>query len=114
MNSEALSMLVMGRRTLIDDLGGKSVQCGVWMFPRFRRQARLTGRLRDEGCAIPAVLHRYLREQQTPCLAELDDESVSAYLDLTDILNAGQWRENRDLDLELRDLVQRNRRETQI
>src|SRR4030095_6394997 len=54
----------------------------------------------EKSLRVPAVFFGHLREQESPMSSTGDDGTVHPYFDLTHILQRGEARENRDLDLD--------------
>ena len=69
--------------------------------PRIGQETRFTAGLRGELLRRPAVLHRYLRQQQPAMAAVLDDEAMPADADILGASDRFEAAQDGDFDHEL-------------
>src|SRR5687767_10464824 len=74
-------------------------------LPRVHRQAGFVTGLREETFGIPAPLDGDLGEQQAAAPAALDEETMTADLDLADALDPLERPQNRELDVQIGKLI---------
>ena len=84
------------------------------MLPGIARQTGFDTGVLKKRLAVPAILRGDLRQEQTLAAAVLDDESVASNFDLSDRCDFTGRCQHQDFDLEVRQLVQRDRREPRI
>jgi len=82
--------------------------------PGARGQSSLDTRMIEERIAVPPVLARHLRQQQSAVRALLDDQPVRADLDFLDRLDLALAREDRDFEADAGELLRRDAIESGI
>ena len=80
---------------------GKHEDVGVIVLPRRSRQTCLPRSLFEKGLAVPSELDGHLRKQHAFMVALLHEKAVLADLYLLNIEHAPEWRQDRDLVLQL-------------
>jgi len=76
----------------------------VFILPAAGAHARFGAGFFQEPLSIPSFFHRHLRKQKALVGAVLDQQTVLADLDLSDVPHAPKGRQNGDFILELQQL----------
>ena len=86
-----------------EDVRGEAEEVDSGLAPRVRGETRLAAGVGEEGLAVPAVLHRDLRQQDAAPAPVADEEAVPSHLD---VLGADRLEraEGGDLDRQPREL----------
>ena len=82
--------------------------------PGVRGESGFDTRMIEERIAVPSVLARDLRQQQSAVRALLDNQPMTADFDFLDRLDLALGREHRDLDVDVVEFLRRDRVEPRI